>query len=149
MSNDLNDEHGKPSDGMCCLCTYEDISEEAGNYVEYQSYPSMKWSPALFEREIVESLVNSQFEKYVETVKKSDCQAELRRLLDQGPPIYVSDKVALPLPEGDEYVMKLWFAHDGKERSAKLKGALEGKERDNLWNELKLYLIKDEEDPEE
>jgi hypothetical protein len=25
-------EHGKPTDGMCCLCTMEDITEEDGNY---------------------------------------------------------------------------------------------------------------------
>jgi hypothetical protein len=25
-------EHGKPTDGMCCLCTMEDITEEDQNY---------------------------------------------------------------------------------------------------------------------
>lgn len=27
-------EHGKPKNGMCCLCTMEDITEEDGNYGE-------------------------------------------------------------------------------------------------------------------
>ena len=26
--------HGKPTDGMCCFCTMEDITEEDGNYGE-------------------------------------------------------------------------------------------------------------------
>jgi len=28
-------EHGKPTDGMCCLCTMEDITEEDGNYGKF------------------------------------------------------------------------------------------------------------------
>ena len=137
-------EHGSPAEGMCCLCTYEDITLEDGNYVEYQSYPSMKWQPALFELSIIQTLLDTQFEKYVEQVKKTDCQAELRRLLADGPPIYVSDKVALPLAEDDDkYVSKLWLSHDQKERSAKLKGALEGEERQKLWDELKQFLVTD------
>ena len=137
-------EHGEPAEGMCCMCTYEDITLENENYVEYQSYPSMKWKPALFEESIVQILVDTQFEKYIEKVKGTDCQAELRRLLADGPPIYVSDKVAFPLAEeSDEYVVKLWYSSDKVERSAKLKGALEGEERIKLWNELKEFLVTD------
>lgn len=46
--------HGKPSEGMCCLCTMEDITDD--NYVEYQSYPSLKWQPSLFEQSIVQQV---------------------------------------------------------------------------------------------
>ena len=28
-------EHGEPTEGMCCLCTMEDITKEDGNYGEY------------------------------------------------------------------------------------------------------------------
>jgi hypothetical protein len=88
-------------------------------------------------------LIDTQFQQYVDRVKKTDCQAELRRLLASGPPIYVSDKVALPLAEEetDTHVCKLWFASDGQERTAKLKGAVEGEEREKLWNELKEFII--------
>jgi hypothetical protein len=48
--------HGKPEEGMCCLCTMEDITEKDGNYVEYQSFPSMVWKPAFFEKEIVQQV---------------------------------------------------------------------------------------------
>ena len=51
-------EHGKPYEGMCCLCSMEDITEGDGNYVEYQSYPSMVWKPSLFEKSIVQQVRN-------------------------------------------------------------------------------------------
>ena len=78
---------------MCCLCSYEDITEDDKNYVEYQTHPSLTWRPCLFEKDVVENLVTSQFTRYMERVKKTDCQAELRRLLATGPPVWVSDKV--------------------------------------------------------
>ena len=34
----------------------------------------------------------------------------------------------------------MWFAVDGQERTAKLKGAVEGEEREKLWNELKEFI---------
>mmetsp|Transcript_31976 Transcript_31976/g.48324 ORF Transcript_31976/g.48324 Transcript_31976/m.48324 type:complete len:166 (-) Transcript_31976:213-710(-) len=143
MSNNDDYKHGKPTDGMMCLCTMEDITEEDKNYVEYQSYPSMKWKPALFEASVVDQMLSDQFHQYVERVKKTDCQAELKRLLASGPPIYISDKHALVLAdEKDEYVVKLWFARNPKQEvSAKLDGAKEGKERQALWDELKKFII--------
>ncbi|KAL3816829.1 hypothetical protein ACHAXA_005107 [Cyclostephanos tholiformis] len=134
-------QHGIPSKGMCCLCTMEDITEEDLNYVEFQSYPSMKWKPAQFELCVVQQLLDTQFEQYINRVKTTDCQAELRRLLKGGPPIYVSDKHAFPLEENDTHVCRLWFAVDGQERSAKLKGAVEGAERDALWRDLNEFII--------
>mmetsp|Transcript_16669 Transcript_16669/g.35191 ORF Transcript_16669/g.35191 Transcript_16669/m.35191 type:complete len:166 (-) Transcript_16669:24-521(-) len=136
-------EHGTPTDGMCCLCTMEDITDEDQNYVEFQSYPSMTWKPAQFELCVVQQLLDSQFEQYIGRVKKTDCQAELRRLLAIGPPIYISDKHGFPLEENDTHVCKLWFALDGKERSSKLKGAVEGEKREALWTELKEFIIQE------
>jgi hypothetical protein len=86
-------------------------------------------------------LLDTQFEQYINRVKTTDCQAELRRLLKGGPPIYVSDKHAFPLEENDTHVCRLWFAVDGQERSAKLKGAVEGAERDALWRDLNEFII--------
>ena len=111
--------------------------------MEYQSYPSGLWHPALFEASIIEQLLAEQFPQYVERVKKTDCQAELKRLLAKGPPIYIEDKHALPLDEtvGDTHVVKLWFARDNREVSAKLIGAVEGEERQALWEELKQFIV--------
>ena len=88
-------------------------------------------------------LLDTQFEQYINRVKKTDCQAELRRLLENGPPIYIYDKHGLPLEDGDEYILNLWYASDGQERSAKLRGSKEGVERQILWDELKKFIITD------
>jgi len=145
----MSTEHGKPTDGMCCLCTVEDITEEDGNYVEYQTAPSMKWFPCMYEKVVVQQLLQSQFHTFIDKVKKTDCQAELRRLLQSGPPIYVSDKHAMPIPEDDTHVVKLWFADESEERSAKLDGAVEGEDRQKLWDELKEFLIEEGKEAED
>lgn len=89
------------------------------------------------------------YSTFVNRVKTTDCQAELRRLLATGPPIYISDKHAMPLPEhnGDTHVCKLWYASDNLERSAKLTNAVEGAERDALWEELKQFIIVEGKEP--
>ncbi len=51
------------------------------------------------------------------------------RLMEKGPPIWVSDPHGLALPEGETHIQQLWFSSDGVERSAKLTGAVEGDER--------------------
>jgi hypothetical protein len=109
--------------------------------VEFQGYPSLQWRPALFEQAAVEQLMADQFHQFVERVKTTDCQAELRRLLAAGPPVYVSDANGFPLPEGDTHVLRLWYASDNQERLAKLAGAVDGEEREALWNELRAFLI--------
>lgn len=85
--------------------------------------------------------MDSQFEQYINRVKKTDCQAELRRLLEKGPPIYIADQHGLPLDDDEEYVVALWYASDEQERSAKLKGSKEGEERQRLWEELNKFII--------
>ncbi len=67
----------------------------------------------------------------------------MRRLLEKGPPIYVSDQHGMALDDDEEYIVSLWYASDGKERSAKLKDAVEGKERDELWDSLKEFIIEE------
>ena len=47
---------------------------------------------------------------------------------------------------GDEYVIRLWFASNNRECSAKLQGALEGEERDRLWESLKEFLVEGSEE---
>jgi len=101
----------------------------------------MKWKPAQFEQSVVEQLLESQFQAYIDRVKKTDCQAELRRLLEKGPPVYIYDQHGLALDDDEEYVVTLWFANDGQERSAKLKNAVDGEERQKLWDSLNKFLI--------
>lgn len=82
-------------------------------------------------------------------MKTTDCQAELRRLLDAGPPIYISDKHAMPIPEGDTHIVKLWYASDSQERTSILDGAVEGEEKQKLWDELKQFIIVEGKEPED
>ena len=95
----------------------------------------------MYEQVVIEKLLSEQFHQFVNRVKTTDCQAELRRLLATGPPVYLSDEHALPLDDGDSHVVKLWFASDNLERLAKLEGAVEGEEREKLWNELREFII--------
>eukprot|EP00526_Cylindrotheca_closterium_P020059 CAMPEP_0113658480 /NCGR_PEP_ID=MMETSP0017_2-20120614/31742_1 /TAXON_ID=2856 /ORGANISM="Cylindrotheca closterium" /LENGTH=130 /DNA_ID=CAMNT_0000572757 /DNA_START=74 /DNA_END=466 /DNA_ORIENTATION=+ /assembly_acc=CAM_ASM_000147 len=117
----------------------EDITVE--NYVEYQTYPSLEWHPCQYEQSVVDQLLKSKFDEYVGKVKTTDCQAELRRLLASGPPIYISDKHAMPLPDGDTHIVKLWYSSDSQERPAVLEGALQGQDRKKLWDELNEFII--------
>ena len=73
------------------------------------------------------------------------CASEVCRLLDTGPPIWISDQDGaqpdpdggLRLPDGDTHIAKFWYASDDTERSGKLDGALEGLERLALWDKLR------------
>jgi len=135
--------------------------------VEYQTHPSMTWHPCFYERSVVEHLLKTQFGAFLERVKKTDCQAELRRLLKDGPPIWLSDPHALPLSGSsddgdddddddedgeaskskDDHVCAVWYAGDDLEVSAKLVGAVEGDDRENLWNELRRFLVEEGKEP--
>ena len=47
----------------------------------------------------------------------------------------------MPIPEGDTHIVKLWYSSDSNERSAVLEGALQGKDREKLWDELNKFII--------
>ena len=121
------------------MCTWDDIDEET--YCEYQTAPSMLWYPSKYSAEVVQELIDTQFKNYVDNVQKSDCARELRRLLTAGPPIWLADKNALPLSEGESHICKVWFSKDNKEVTAQLKGAVTGEERQALWDNLKQFLV--------
>lgn len=134
----------------------------------------MLWYPCMYEQSVVENLLKTQFGNFIERVKTTDCQAELRRLLKNGPPIYISDKHALPIPipssstspdkndnadnaDNDDitctgteiHICSLWYASCSKKGiiSSKLYGAVEGDDRDNLWTELKEFLVQEGKEP--
>jgi len=127
--------HGTPPEGMECLAMMEDIDES--NYVEYESAPSGRWRPALYAAETVEHMHANQFKTWMERMEKSDCQAEIKRLLTAGPPVWIADKNGLPLDDGETHVSRLWFMNGDREVSAMLAGAVDGDARQTLWDELK------------
>lgn len=132
--------HGPPPEGLECMVTYDDIDET--NYVEYQTAPSGAWHAAKISEDVVRRFVDTQFAEYEEHLRTSDCAATTRRLLTAGPPVWVVEKSgkAMPVPEGDTHICALWYASEGQERSAQVKGCLEGEARDHrMASNLALY----------
>mmetsp|Transcript_17791 Transcript_17791/g.23195 ORF Transcript_17791/g.23195 Transcript_17791/m.23195 type:complete len:118 (-) Transcript_17791:1361-1714(-) len=91
-----------------------------------------------------------QFHDYLKKVEKADCAAEMCRLLDAGPPIYIEEREALPLPNEETHILQLWYMSNNRTISARLEGALDGEERQKLWDSLtalnKFALDKNEDD---
>jgi hypothetical protein len=58
-----------PPEGLECMCMFEDITKEDGNYVEYQTAPSMTWHPSKYSAMIVKDLKSKQFQKYMDGVR--------------------------------------------------------------------------------
>lgn len=127
------EKHGKPLEEMTCMATWDDITEE--NYCEYFTIPSRTWHPSKYSAGVVRGLLKTQFAKYIKDVENAakDCAAAVRRLVSTGPPVYLCDKIALPLPEGDTHIEKVWFMAGDEEVSAKLEGGLEDEAREKLW----------------
>jgi len=137
--------HGSIKEGSTCASCWDDMSTE--NYVEYREQEDGLWLPSGFCQECIGMLLSSQYEKYCETLASTKCKAEQRRLLDRGPPINIFDKTALPCSGGDyAEVNALWYMSDGEIHSAKLKGSLEGEDREKFWEEQKSFRIQDEND---
>lgn len=137
--------HGSPAEGMSCACCWDDITGE--NYVEYLPYPSSEnnhhptWLPSGFCQTCLQHLLKTQFSLWTESLAKSTCLAEQRRLLRRGPPVNVRDDKALPCPNNEE-VHKLWYSSTGSEHSAKLEGSLEGAvSLFHSFHHMSLYLI--------
>jgi hypothetical protein len=106
------------------------------------------WLPSGFCIHCIKHLLSTQWDTYVNTLCKTTCKAEQRRMLTRGPPINLSDKTALPCPD-DEEVYALWYmSSPDEEQSAKLTGSLVGKEREEYWNSQRQFYISDEPDEE-
>ena len=143
--------HGTAATGSACACCWEDLSDE--NYVEYRASADGEWKASGFCQDCVGHLLQTQWKTYTEGLAKSTCKAEQRRMLEKGPPINISDKTAMPCPDGTEKgnaeVHSLWYKSDGEEHSAQLEGALIGEERKTFWDEQKAFYIVDEPEEEE
>lgn len=143
---EITDIHKKPPKDTECLAYMIDIDET--NYCEYQTNTG-KWLPSLYCDEVIDHLIDSLFEKYKDDCNKCTCKKQMRRMIQKGPPMYLYDDHALPVEDG-EYITNVWFSYTNSTKSAKLKGALEGIERQTLWDHFKtIYDILDEDDKED
>ena len=145
-SEDLSDDlsvHQNPLQGAECAAYLIDIDEN--NYCEYQSSSGV-WYPCIYCDEVVKEMICRQFEDYKENVEKSTCKSQMRRLMGSGPPVYLRDG-GMPVPQG-EYIARIWFCKTNCCCCAKLLGALEGKERQDLWDHYKEFfkLLPEEDD---
>ncbi|CDU19793.1 hypothetical protein YYC_05663 [Plasmodium yoelii 17X] len=140
MSNE-NKHAEKVPDNLLCLICYDDINEN--NYIEYKTDEYSEWYPSMFCMNCTGILIDTQYHKYVDSVQKSDCLKEQTSLLKMGPPINVKDKNGFPLSDGKE-IHSLWYFCDKQVHSAKLDGSLLGEDRMKMWEELKKFLIKDD-----
>lgn len=128
------EQHGVPVEASECLCCLEPMTIDL--YVEYKPLDESPWLVSGYCVECISSLIKMQWSKFVDGIKNSTCEAELRRMVSKGPPINLRDPKALPCPNDGEVAL-LWFGRDGECHSAKLAGSLIGEERDRYWQELK------------
>ncbi|KAG5187566.1 hypothetical protein JKP88DRAFT_235159 [Tribonema minus] len=135
--------HSAPAEGKECMVCMDDIDME--KYVEYRVGAGGPWKPCGFCVTCVETLLATQWQKYVDQLAKASCKAEQRRLLDRGPPITIYDRNGLPCPEGQDVDM-LWYGRDKQEYSAKLAGALEGQARRDWWDEKLQFKFEEADD---
>lgn len=110
-----------------CISCYDNITNE--NYVLYKDNEISPWKSCNFCEICIINMIETQWELYVQNVATEDCEPTLRKLLNKGPPINLRENSIICDNEQSE-VYKFWFANS--EQSAKLKGSLEGEQR-NKW----------------
>jgi hypothetical protein len=142
----MSKDHRLPPKGLVCKAYYIDIDRDS--YVEYQTSDEL-WHPSPYCDDVVLHLLETGFEKYIEDIDKSTCKSGLKRIIKNGPPLYLDDG-AFEISEEGLYIQKVWFLFTDKEIDAKYKGAPEGEGRIKMMKEhqLLLYKLPDEEEEE-
>lgn len=112
--------------------------ELPGEQCWWRPNSSENWIPSKYCYGCVTRVRNESFSSYIESIKTATCPKQLRKLIEAGPPIYVSDPAAFPVQEGDHVYEFRRFYPDGTEEvvSARLVGSVIGEERERLWGEL-------------
>lgn len=128
------------SEGSCCLVCYEDLDLE--NAVSYQAKADGPWDISKFCLDCIKRLIETQYMRYINSVRNSTCAREQRALLDRGPPVNVSDRLGFPMAEENEVHM-LYDCGAKKYLSPRLHGTPETpEERQRVWDELLMFRIK-------
>ena len=115
-----------------CQCCFDDITNE--NMVKYQINNNSKWLTSNYCETCVNFLQETSWKIFTDQVEKADCKKALQKILDVGPPINLRDKSGFPNPLDNNLLTeidKLFLCSENKEKSAKLKGSLIGKDREN------------------
>ncbi|CDR96045.1 hypothetical protein, conserved [Babesia bigemina] len=126
-------------DGTSCLICYEDLI--LSNAVAYKATEDAEWALSTFCIDCIKQLLATQYERYITSLRTTNCAKEQRALLERGPPVNISDHLGFPLAEKRE-VYALYDMGQQAPLSAKLEGSVTGEERERLWEELSKFKFK-------
>ncbi len=121
----------------CSIC-YEEFVNEDGESTScsFRGASEEEWKVSNVCWLCVERMINDGWKHYLDQLDKATCAAEMRRLLTAGPPTHLRDTKAFPVANENGQVHEFKLA-SGLIVSAKLKGALDGQERLDWWQEKK------------
>lgn len=126
----MSKDHSLPPKGLVCKAFYIDIDRDC--YVEYQTSDGL-WHPSPYCDEAVLHLLETGFQKYIDDIDKATCKSGLKRVIENGPPLYLNDQ-AFEVDEG-LHIQKVWFFREDNEMDAKYKDAPEGEARTQMMED--------------
>ena len=131
-------------DDDCLCCWAVELDDETT--VFYKESDTSEWKKGGYCIDCTKYLLDTQWQTYSDGVKKADCRKSLRDSLENGPPINLRDR-AFPCENNTKEVFEL--KNNNENISPKLKGSLEGKERQEWWEHYKAILNALEDKPED
>lgn len=136
IKSDCDSESLKQENEISCVICFDDLTDE--NIVSYKRYGDANYIKSDCCNNCVKHLIETSWNNYMNSIKKADCEAEMKRLIEHGPPVNLRCMSFLTVDingekiKPDEEFESLYF--DNQIQSAKLKGSLEfGSNERNLW----------------
>lgn len=125
-----------PSECACCLLEFEKPVYYRYAYLNGNVNGNSGWIKSKFCWDTISTMLKHRYNNYIETIYTSKCKKTLCEMIINGPPIWFKD-AALPVPDGAHITH---FLVDGIEISAIYEGAINGEERQKLWDSLKIVV---------
>lgn len=116
---------------LCALC-FDDITPET--FVTYQQDTNQEWKPFAYCKECLLLLMESQWNTYIDGLKKADCEATLKKLIERGPPDHFRD------PRIENGLSLSLFMCDSNIISGKLQKPLDEEKMNSFDDKLKEIL---------
>ena len=104
--------------GTSCSVCFEDMTPEI--FVVYKVTQNNDWVPFTYCNECLTYIMESQWETYVSGLRKADCEATLRKLIEVGPPSHFRD------PRIENGAELFQFMCNSNVISGKLRNSLDG-----------------------
>lgn len=129
---------------ITCLVCYDDITEETKTlYKRYDNKNDTDYVESRCCTVCLKHMLDISWDNYVKQIKNADCEAQMKRLLEHGPPInlrcinILSSDSENKIDPKEEFES---FYFDNDIQSAKLKGSLIGEEREKWIHEQQQVL---------